>query len=304
MTNISFRAMGTNVQIVIPPFKVESEVNINRAIELAKNKISQLEALLSRFRLDSEICSLNGKAGRWVVVHPSTFEILTLAKQAFLRTKGMFNPCLGSVLENAGYNVSFENITSSTTADRLVYEIPYIPPTRCPFELAPDEFKVFLESGYKIDLGGIAKGWIVKQAAAVLQQECFTQFLCNAGGDMICKGKNGEVPWCVAIADPFSLDLTLYNLDISDLSVATSGTYRRRWSHDGKIVHHIIDPFFGRPVDSDVLSCTVIHQDLVEAEVLAKVGLLLGVQMGQKWLNQQKTSGWIIVADTGEVIHA
>jgi thiamine biosynthesis lipoprotein len=52
---------------------------------------------------------------------------------------------------------------------------------------------------------------------------------------------------------------------------------RRRWlTRDGKIAHHLIDPRTGRPSQSDLASVTVVARSTVEAEVQAKVLLLLG----------------------------
>ncbi len=302
MKTVTFRAMGTDVQITIRA-DFNDDYMMNLAIERAKDRIADLEARLSRFQSDSEISQINRKPGHFVDIHEDTLKILQLAEQAYLRTNGVYNPCLGNVMEHIGYNVSFEKIGMDESPKPLVIAVPFIPPTKCPFELDMNHARVRLEPGYKIDLGGIAKGWIVEQAALEIEKAGYTQFLCNAGGDMVCRGKNGDLPWCVAIANPFASENDLLNLDVSSACVATSGIYRRKWSHDGQTSHHIIDPFLGRPVDTDIVSCTVICQSLVDAEITAKVGLILGSKTGLRWLKQQKTSGFVIVKSSGEVIH-
>lgn len=303
MANVQFRALGTNIQFCVHPTDVAS-ISLPETVQLAETRIRELEALLSRFRPDSELSQLNRNPGRWLDVHPDTLEILLLAQQAFARTSGFFNPCLGAVLEHIGYSVSFEQLTHLATNNVLVYELPVLAPRHCPFVIDERTTRVCLEPGNKFDLGGIAKGWIVSQAAKILRQAGYTQFLCNAGGDMVCAGMDKDHPWCVAIANPHDLNQGLLNLDLVETAIATSGSYRRNWVHDGKQVHHIIDPFFGRPTTSDVISCSVIHTDIVQAEVLAKVGLLLGAAEGQSWLHKQHVPGWLIVKDSGEVIHS
>ncbi len=62
-------------------------------------------------------------------------------------------------MENIGYNVSFEKIGVDKASKPLVITIPFIPPTKCPFELDVIHARVRLEPGYKIDLGGIVKVW-------------------------------------------------------------------------------------------------------------------------------------------------
>ncbi|WP_029422356.1 FAD:protein FMN transferase [Alicyclobacillus macrosporangiidus] len=304
MSHVTFQAMGTQVEIVIPQ-GLSASANVGHAVQRARNTVGQLEALLSRFRPDSDVSRVNSAPGRWVPVHPATVEVLRLARQSFEHTKGLFNPCLGHVLENIGYDVSFHRIADQPVVRVTDDASPFVAPLVCPFEIDAVKAEVLLYPGYKIDLGGIAKGWIVQQAALILRQQGISQFLFNAGGDMICCGTNGHRPWCVAIADPYgSHGSHVITLDVSDVAVATSGTYRRRWTQDGKTVHHILDPFLGVPVESDVVSCTVIHQDLVQAEVMAKVGLLLGSERGRRWLADESLAGWVLVLNTGEVIHA
>jgi FAD:protein FMN transferase len=304
MKTVTFRAMGTDVQITILPSDSDDNLATEEAIKQAQARISELEARLSRFQSDSEITKINNHPSRWIEVHKETIEVLRLATEAFVRTNRIYNPCLGGIMEQIGYAKTFEKINSHSDAVPLVHHVPFVLPTHCPFELDIQHAKVQLAPGCKIDLGGIAKGWIVEQAATEIGKFGFTNFICNAGGDMVCRGKNGNVPWCIAIANPFVPEKGLFNLDVTNSAVATSGTYRRKWSINGLPFHHIIDPFLGRPVETDVVSCTVIDNRLVDAEIMAKVGLILGTKLGVEWLKQQKTDGWVIIKRTGEVIHA
>lgn len=93
-------------------------------------------------------------------------------------------------------------------------------------------------------------------------------------------------------------------IDVQDLAVATSGTYRRQWMRCGERVHHLIDPFLGAPAATDMISCTVVHSDLVEAEIQAKAAILLGVDLAIPWLQEQGCAAWVIVKQSGEVVHS
>ncbi len=301
--HVTFQAMGTRVEIVVPE-SLSTPTNLDNTVQRARDRVEELEALLSRFRSDSDVSRINAAPGQWVPVHPDTAEVLRLAKRSFEQTKGLFNPCLGHVLESIGYDVSFHRLGDHAIASAKD-AVPFLTPLVCPFEVHETKSEVFLQPGYKIDLGGIAKGWIVQQAADILRHQGIAQFLFNAGGDMVCCGTHGDRPWCVGIADPFNpAGAHVLTLDVSDMTVATSGTYRRKWTFNGQTVHHIVDPYLGLPVESDVVSCTVVHQDLVQAEVMAKVGLLLGRERGSAWLKDQTVVGWVLVLNTGEVVHS
>lgn len=298
MKSKEFRAMGTDIQFLVS--ETEATDNVQEAIEVAKSKMLHLESLLSRFQERSDISRINAEAGQWVHVSAESLEIIRLADEAFLRTKGFFNPFMGHVIENLGYRVTFEHIASPVVPPVTV-SIPYVPPVTSPLTFDETGLRVRLNHGHKIDLGGIAKGWIVEKTSEVLSNHGISNFVCNAGGDLVCKGSNEGNPWVVGIADPLDVSKTVLNLDVQNTSIATSGTYRRKWRAKSQEVHHIIDPFMGTPVTSDIVSCTVVLDSLVDAELLAKVTLILGAEQGIPWLEAQSTRGWVLIMDDGEV---
>jgi thiamine biosynthesis lipoprotein len=162
---------------------------------------------------------------------------------------------------------------------------------------------VKVPEGLQVDLGGIAKGWIVEQGARLLIAKGYRQFVYNAGGDMVCQGSMNGRPWRIGIADPFRPADNLLVLDVESLAVATSGTYRRSWIRNGRHMHHIVDPRTGLPAETDVVSCTVVASSLVAAEWMAKTALILG-SSAIDWLASQGARGWVMVTNTSEVKHA
>ncbi len=294
--------MGTDVQIAVHPRACHSESMVEQILDKVVRMVHEMEQRMSRFHPTSDICQINQGAGRWVEIHPATFEVLRLAREAFIWTDGLFNPCLGAVLEHIGYDVSFDRRREPDEAP-LVHVHPIVS-SQCPYELSSDGRHCRVHPGFQVDVGGIGKGWIVEQCTRVLRDSGFIDFVVNAGGDAVCGGRNGERPWLVGIEDPFSSTQHVLTLTLDSLSLATSGTYKRRWTHQDKTVHHLIDPRTGRPSTSDIVSCTVVHPSLVAAEVMAKTCLLLGSVEGIEWLSSRVQRGWVVVKNTGEVIHA
>lgn len=297
---LSFHAMGTNMELGIwaepqPPDSLVHDLNDVQA------EIQRLEQRLSRFEPASDISRLNQNAGVWVSVHAETLEVLHLAARAFVESEGLFHPALGAQMEQLGYDRSFdvgldraESVARRTTAP--------VPP-RLPWTCSAAG-QVRLEAGCKIDLGGIAKGWIVEQAAHMLRNRGQQNFVVNAGGDMVCARRKGDAPWSIGIADPAQPDVYVLTLDVENACVATSGTYRRRWRTGRDVRHHILDPRTGLPADSDLVSCTVIHPSLVAAEVMAKVFLILGLEQGRAWMEKVPNRGWAAIRSDGEVTHS
>jgi thiamine biosynthesis lipoprotein len=82
------------------------------ALAAACRRLAELEARWSRFRPDSEISTLNRAAGRPVAVSSETLTLLTLAVLGWQATAGQFDPTILDALEAAGYDRSFERLST------------------------------------------------------------------------------------------------------------------------------------------------------------------------------------------------
>jgi thiamine biosynthesis lipoprotein len=155
----------------------------------------------------------------------------------------------------------------------------------------------------RLDFGGMAKGWAADQAARRLSS--VAPALVDAGGDIAVSDAmaSGEA-WPIAIADPFKADADLDLLMVNRGGVATSGRDYRRWQREGKWLHHIIDPRTGAPAETDVLTATVIGPTTAEAEVAAKVALILGSQTGMQWIEARPELAGLLVLENGQVVRS
>ena len=113
--------------------------------------------------------------------------------------------------------------------------------------------------------------------------------LVDGGGDIRAAGAPGE-PWPVAVQDPFDETRDLAVVLLADNAVATSSVGGRRWQRNGQPMHHLIDPRTGQPSRSDLHTVTVLAPTAADAEVTAKVVLLLGRHEGQGFAEQRDHS--------------
>jgi FAD:protein FMN transferase len=253
-----FPAMGTTVECLL-----ESEAEAEPAFEAVVTEFERLEAILSRFRLDSDLSRLN-RAGR-LEAGPDLLEVTRLALEARERTGGRFDPTVHDALVGAGYDRSFESVASDAPAATTVT-------FRCRGDVSVDETAgtIELEDGVRLDFGGIGKGYAVDRACALLRAA--GPCLVNAGGDLAVRGRPRGGCWPIGVETP---DGTV-SLALDDGALATSGRDRRRWRRGGQERHHLIDPGTGRPSDSDLLRVSVAAASAVDAEVLAKALFLAG----------------------------
>jgi thiamine biosynthesis lipoprotein len=264
------------------------------SLDDAADVFPRLETRMSRFLPDSELSMLNRSAGSRVDVSAELFEVLELALEMNRRTGGLFEPGVLGALEAAGYDRSFEFVKGVSRPD--VISEPPQPRSISEIELDPARRRVVMPFGVRLDLGGIGKGFAVDSAARVLAP--IGNFLVDAGGDIFASGDGaGGDGWQVAISGPPPASIDIAFLRLRDEALATSTTAVRRWRQDGRWRNHLIDPRTGRPTESDAVSASVIAPTTLEAEVLAKVALLLGRDGGISFLEREARAGLLVLDD-------
>jgi thiamine biosynthesis lipoprotein len=267
---VDFKAMGTTVRAWL------NVPNPDRAqvLQQVPAWVETYEATLSRFRPTSELSYLNAHAGHWVRVLPLLFRAVSVAVQAADMTGGLVNPLILPALEAAGYDHSFDPVSFRPGSRAAIADIP----DWREIGLDSDESCIYLPPGSKIDLGGVAKGWIVQQVASRLNGA--GPCLVDAGGDLVARGKpveSGLDGWLVTTPGSPNADTgSPRHILLRNAAVATSGVDYRRWSRNGQEFHHLIDPRTGLPARSDVLTATVVAPDAVQAEAWAKASLIGG----------------------------
>jgi thiamine biosynthesis lipoprotein len=250
MQRHAFHAMGTEIELLVDADEPTA------AFLASEAEFHRLEAILSRFRPDSELSRLNA-AGE-LRAGPDLVHVVELALGAREHTGGRFDPTVHDALVAAGYDRSFEHVAREGTGTGTA--------VRCGGAVSVDRDRISLEPGVRLDLGGIGKGYASELAATVLATA--GPCLVNAGGDVAIRG--GSWPVGVETADG---SLTL---ELGSGALATSGRDRRRWRRDGRELHHLIDPDTGVPAETDLLRVTVVATSAVEAEVWAKALFLAG----------------------------
>ena len=290
-----FRAMNTRVELFF------SNLEETRLFATAEEVFRSMEARLSRFLPDSELCQLNERSGEETPVSRVLFDILQQAKRLNQVTGGTFEPAMLGELEAAGYDRSFEQVERWSEVS---------PPDA--LAVAPREFSISqvrldatsrtacAPAGLRIDLGGIGKGYTVDAAVQAIYPA--RDFVVNAGGDIFASGSgpNGD-GWLVNITDPAGETAGISLILLHDEALATSTTAVRRWHRGGRLLHHLIDPRTRRPAESGVLAASVVAATATEADVFAKVALLLGPDDGTRFLHEHQASG-LFVMDDGRLL--
>ena len=129
------------------------------------------------------------------------------------------------------------------------------------------------------------------------------QLLINLGGNVLTLGqKPSGQAFIVGIEKPFDKESFIDKIPVSGKSVVTSGIYERYFKVDGAIYHHIIDPGTGYPVNTDLLSATIIADTSMQADALSTTCILLGKEKATEYLNNQPDVSAILVTTDYEMI--
>ena len=132
-------------------------------------------------------------------------------------------------------------------------------------------------NGKKIDLGGIAKGYIADEVAEYLKSHGATKGIVNLGGNVVVFGEKYKV----GIQRPFADDI-ISVIELENKSCVTSGIYQRYIKNGDNIYHHIIDTKTGYGVKNELACVTVIGNSSLDCDALSTVCMLLGTDEGLK----------------------
>jgi thiamine biosynthesis lipoprotein len=159
---------------------------------------------------------------------------------------------------------------------------------------------VTVPAGTKIDLGGIAKGYSVDRAAAVLRAAGLTSFIAQAGGDLYGAGRKPDgSPWVTGIKDPRGPGFFAV-IELTDRSFSTAGDYEHSFIVGGKRYHHIIDPRTGYPATAS-RSVTIWAPDAFTADAIDDAVFILGPEKGLPLVESLPDVGAVIVDKNNKV---
>lgn len=244
-------ALGTVVEIRA----VADEALAWQAIDQAFAELATCERLMSAHTPDSDLGRIAEATGA-VSVDWRTWAVLDAARAWWDASGGAFDVTVGSLLAHLGY-LPAQTAPASGNWHHL--------------QLLPESW-VQVGQPVRIDLGGIAKGYAVDRAVAVLREAGVAQGCVNAGGDLRVFG---DVPEAVQVRDPADPARLLPLGELADAACATSAPYFSLRAIEGQRVTPVVDPR-ARSALHGFDSVSVIAPTCMQADALTKIVLLLG----------------------------
>jgi FAD:protein FMN transferase len=251
--------LGTFVEIAVSGASPEA---MDAAVEAAFDAVATVHRLMSFHDDGSDVSRLNRDAFAGpVAVHPWTFEVLAAALDLHRRSAGVFDVGVAPVLQDLGL------------LPRHAYETPVRSAgVGEPFAVLSNDRVAFRDRRVRIDLGGIAKGYAVDRAAAVLRERGIGQGIVNAGGDLAVFGALTET---IHVRDPRDPTRAMCLLDLANAALATSGGCFDPMAGSMPTGSAVIDPRTAAPV-AGIIGTTVRAPSCMLADALTKVVMTMG----------------------------
>ena len=270
------RAMGTVVRLTLWTDDEERAAAARRAVF---DEFDRVDELMSSWREDSDVSKINAAAGSnaWIQVNPEVFDVIDRALKMSRRSGGAFDITVGSYRGLWKFDQDRDGTIPGdaeiAARRRLVnYRDVRLDRKRKAVKLRKKE--------QKITLGGVAKGYAVDRAIALLRQLGFNDFILQAGGDLYAGGKKGARFWTVGIRDPRGArEQSFAVTQIHNKTFSTSGDYERSVIKDGVRYHHILDPKTGRPAAAS-RSVTVMADSALVADMWSTALFVMGARRG------------------------
>lgn len=255
--------------------------------------MAELEDLFSRFVPESEVSAINRQAGQWVQVSPLTLELVELGLEMGQITGGAFDITIGAVLDLWGFGSDLRRLPGEEELDRALATVDFTQ-----VEVDRENSAVRIPEGAVLDLGGIAKGFIVDQGTKILREAGVERALINAGGDISVVGRRPDGrPWRVGVQDPDQPSSIRYIMPLDDRSVVTSGDYQRYFMVGNERYHHIIDPSTGYPARG-LRSVTIVGDNPAVCDAISTAVFVLGWDEGRALVERLPGIEAIMISDT------
>lgn len=259
------------------------------------------EDMLSKTVPGSDIDLINESKGKTVAVHPDTMTLLKKSYEYGQLSNGKFDITVGAVTELWNFKEENPSPPSEEEILKAIETVGY-------GFMHLEDNEVWIENiGTKLDLGGIAKGYIADQVSLFLIEQGVEKAILNFGGNIVAIGeKEKGVSWSIGVEKPFSNRQEMAGLlYVQNQTVVTAGVYERYFEWDGEVYHHIIDPDTGYPTKSDLQSVTIISEigNSADCDALSTYCMILGAGKSKKLIENMTGFEGVFIDNLGNITY-
>lgn len=287
-------SMGTEFQALVAGADPEY---LRAAAHEALDEVERLEARLSHYRADSEICDLNQRAAYGPVrLEPSLFALLARALALGAATGGAFDCTAGALIRCWGFfrgqGRMAEPEAVAEARERVGGHL---------VEMDAGERTVrFLRDGVQVHLGAIGKGYAVDLALQTLRALRVPAALVHGGTSTLAAygSPPGADGWVVGLRDPRRAERRVGRVRIREGALSTSGDYEQFFEAEGRRYSHILDPRTGYPA-AGMRSATFLAASAADTDALSTAAFVLGVDGARRICDTFPGTAAVLIPEPG-----
>lgn len=278
--------------------KVKADIDKMALEQKVHTRLEELNKIFSTYDPESELSKINSSDQ---LQHKVSDELATVLKKALEISDlsgGSFDITMGPLVNVWGFGPTGQ---LKRRPDKKVIQELLANTGHKNLELSNN--LLTLKKKQYIDLSAIAKGYAVDRIVDYLKELGMTTVLVEIGGEVRTLGKKSEKePWIIGIEQPVESRSPVQRLvPLTNLAIATSGSYRNYRQYGDSIFGHTIDPKTGEPVTHKLISVSVIATTCMEADALATAFMVLGPEKGLELADEEGLLVYFMVKD-GEKI--
>ena len=277
---LSFQAFGTSCKV---KFSLTDDIEFKSISHEVISWIKSFEERYSRYLPTSWISKVNKSAGiETVSLTAEDKLVLQAGSFAFFQSNQAVDPSclpLTSLWQEAKASKRLPQEAEISQAKELVNW----------HNVQISENKIYLPfQGMGLDFGGFGKEFAVDLVSEKLKGLSCENFLVNFGGDIFASGFASKgVPWKIGIENPLDGDQPAFILNLTNMSLATSGNYRKYFDLKGNRYGHTIDDRTGYPTIHSELSASVISPRCLQSGVVSTSCLMAGKHEGLRMIDSE-----------------
>jgi thiamine biosynthesis lipoprotein len=259
--------------------------------------LERVNAEMSTYRADSVISQFNQASPGTEFILPDGF--LSVLKQALYWariTNGAFDPTAGPLINLWGFGPDSTD-QRAPAAHRILEAREKVGWQR--LSLKENSRTLSQPGDLYLDLSAIAKGWGVDQVADHLIDAGIDNFLVDIGGELRVSGLRPDATrWRIGVERPGEDTREAVTIiEVEDVAIATSGSYRNFFEEGGDRFSHLIDPRTGRPIEHHTVSVTVIAESAIAADAMATALSIMPIDEAEAFASQRDIAVFWLLLD-------
>lgn len=300
----TYFSMYTDATVTVSAnFEAEGEKDkLNAFFAEFKTALDDIDKSLSTSVVNSDVSKFNAAAaGEKVQISKTAYEVISEAKRIYEMTEGYYNPALYYNVLAYGFGDNHRIMTKEDLpSDEVVAkytdlashfgELQLIQEGETHYALKP-EYTVEVEGEtltLHIDLSGIGKGYAVDKVEKLFNDYGYEYGYFSFGSSSMLVKRHLDGAYKLGLSNPRSPSRKPYiQTEIQNEKLSTSGDNEQYYTIDGVRYCHVIDPTTGKPVQTGIMSATVIGGSAAEDDALTTAIMAMGKEKAISFIKEK-----------------